>query len=265
MKKRKDFKLVLQSVLTGILFFLPLSGIADDENGKGTLPVGAERSEKKPEAQTKRDIRTIGMPVYKPPLRGAPGGRVGGGTRAPGGASLFLSALVPDHTGLTVQEQPSLYWYLSGLTTDPIEFTLIEDQAIKPILETRITPPSQPGIRRVRLGDYGVRLKPGIEYKWFVAVVVDPENRSKDLLAGGVIERVEPPGEIRARLAQAGKELAPNIYAEAGIWYETMSAVSDMIDASPNESALHTQRASLLQQVGLPEVADYDKRYVRAD
>ena len=261
----KDFTCILQIVLAGLLFFLPLTGVADDQKEKVTLPAGAERSEKTAEPESKKSERVVSMPTYKPPLRGAPAGRVGGGTRSPGAAFLFLSALAPDHTGLTVQEQPSLYWYLSGLTTDPIEFTLIEDQAITPILETRIGPPSQPGIQRVRLGDYGVRLKPGIEYEWFVAVVVDRENRSKDLLAGGVIERVEPSAELRARLAQAGKELASHIYAESGIWYEAMSAVSDIIDATPNDSQPRKQRASLVEQVGLPEVADYDKRYVRAD
>ena len=36
------------------------------------------------------------MPVYNPPSRGAPAGRIGGGTR--GGQNVFvLSVLAPDH------------------------------------------------------------------------------------------------------------------------------------------------------------------------
>ena len=47
---------------------------------------------------------TVTVPVYKPPLRGAPGGRVGGGTRGTPRDLFVLSALAPDHSGLTVQE-----------------------------------------------------------------------------------------------------------------------------------------------------------------
>ena len=53
-------------------------------------------------------------PVYRPPLRGAPRGRVGGGSRGTGRESFVLSVLAPDHTGLTTSEQPSLYWFISG-------------------------------------------------------------------------------------------------------------------------------------------------------
>src|SRR5713101_569860 len=49
--------------------------------------------------------------IYKPPKRGAPGGREGAGTRGLRD-SLTLAVLAPkDHTGLTAQEQPVLYWY----------------------------------------------------------------------------------------------------------------------------------------------------------
>src|SRR5436190_9662156 len=56
--------------------------------------------------------------IYKPPKRGAPGGREGAGTRGSKepimrGARepLTLAVLAPqDHTGLTAQEQPVLYW-----------------------------------------------------------------------------------------------------------------------------------------------------------
>ena len=48
--------------------------------------------------------------VYKPPKRGAPGGREGAGTRGFREALPTLAVLAPqDHTGLTAQEQPVLY------------------------------------------------------------------------------------------------------------------------------------------------------------
>ena len=208
--------------------------------------------------------------VYRPPPVGRPGGRVGGSTRS-GSRPLeqdpvALDVLVPEgHIGLTGQEQPSLYWYLSKSTTHPIEVTIIDDRAVQPLLETRVGTPIQPGVHRVRLADYGVRLSTGVVYRWSVALVVDPDDRAKDILASGPIERIVLPEALRAKLAGAGAAQAPQLYAAAGIWYDALTALSDLLDAAPYDPALRRQRASLLQQVGLPEIAAHDLRHSRGD
>ena len=122
-----------------------------------------------------------------------------------------------------------MYWFLSEPTKYPIEFTLIEAKAIKPLVETRISQAVQPGVQCIRLADYDVRLKTGVQYQWFVAVVPDPEQRSKDIIAGGEIERVDLQAGVRTKLEQAGKSNAPFVYAEAGLWYDALSALADLI------------------------------------
>jgi hypothetical protein len=64
-----------------------------------------------------------GMLVYQPPGRSATRSRIGGGTQAAAGGMLRELVLAPDHTGLTREEQPTLYWYIPQATTHPIEFT----------------------------------------------------------------------------------------------------------------------------------------------
>ncbi len=196
------------------------------------------------------------VPVYKPPLLGAPGGRIGGGTRGPARDVFILSALAPNHTGLTAVDQPTLYWFISNVTQNPVEVSVVDDQGSDPLLETRVPSPSQPGVQRIRLTDFGVRLKPGVAYRWFVAVVPDPARRSKDILAGGTIQRVDPSEEMKKKLAQAGKADLPFLCAEAGFWYDALSALSELIEAAPQDSALRKQRAAMLVQVGLPEIGD---------
>ena len=191
------------------------------------------------------------VPVYKLPTRGAPGGRVGGGTR--GDKNVFVvSVLAPDHSGLTTSAQPSLYWFISKSTSLPIELTLMDWKGIKPILETKLPTPAQGGIQKVRLADYKVRLEPGVAYRWFIAVVPDAGRRSKDILAGGAIERVEIPAETKSKLAKSGDKDKPFVYAEAGLWYDALKSISDLIDASPQDQELRKQRTALLTQVGLP-------------
>jgi uncharacterized protein DUF928 len=214
------------------------------------------------------------LPVYKLPTRGAPGGRVGGGTRgdtnvynlptrgAPGGrvgggtrgdTNVFiLSALAPDHSGLTTSEQPSLYWYISDSISLPIELTVIDSKNVEPLLETQLPAPGKGGIQQVRLADYKIHLTPGEAYRWFIAVVPDPNRRSKDILAGGAIERIDTPQEIKAKLASSENSQKQFIYAEAGIWYDALQSISDLIDASPQNAELRQQRTALLTQVGLP-------------
>jgi hypothetical protein len=199
---------------------------------------------------------TASPPVYRPPVRGAPGGRVGGGTRGTG-QSFVLAVMAPDHTGLTAQDQPALYWYVTKPISTPMVFTLA-DEGVKPVVETTLTPPFHPGAQKVRLADLGVRLMPGKAYRWYVALVVDPERRSKDILAGGTIERVELSDGLAARLSRANKSEAVRLYAEAGLWYDAVSAASDLIEAAPKDAGLRAPRASLLQQVGLTEIGESD-------
>src|SRR5271168_697816 len=58
-------------------------------------------------------MSTDAMPHYVPPMRGAPGGRTGGGSRGIKGSDLTIAVLAPDHVGLTAEDQPTLYWYAS--------------------------------------------------------------------------------------------------------------------------------------------------------
>jgi hypothetical protein len=248
----KCVKMAAWLILGGLTFVIPWASVVwDDQSGQPSRQGIA--------LQSARSAAAADMPEYIPPVRSAPGGRVGGSTRGPG-TPPTLSALAPDHTGLTIQEQPSLYWYLSKPTSYPIEFTIIDDRAIQPLIERRLSGSLQPGMQRVRLAEYGLRLSVGVLYRWSVALVVDPDNRSRDVIAGGAIERIAPPTELRAKLARAGKTRAPYLYAEAGLWYDALAAISDLIDAAPNDQVLRQERASLLEQVGLPQIAELDLR-----
>jgi len=197
--------------------------------------------------------------AYRPPLRGAPAARIGGGTRGIGDMTLELVALAPDHTGLTTKEQPTLYWYVSKPVPSHLEVTVINDEAIDPALEQEVQSPRQGGIQRLDLAKTGTRLKPGVEYRWFVSVIADPDQRSNDVVASGTIERITPDNALKSRIAGADERSLARIYAEQGIWYDTIDALSRMIDKYPGDSALREQRTAILEQVGLKDAAAYTR------
>jgi len=118
--------------------------------------------------------------VYKPPMRGAPASRVGGGTRGTGEANFVLSVLAPDHTGYTTQAQPTLYWYASGPSIAKVEVTVIAEVAERPVLSQNLNLTSG-GVQSFDLARHGVTLKPDTESEWFVSVVaVSPQQNKED-------------------------------------------------------------------------------------
>jgi len=246
----KHRKITIWWMVAGFALSLPLFGMAEDKLFKGP-PVLAQA--KKSQTQKPK------IPVYKPPRRGAPAPerRMGGGTRGTNKSLPVVSVLAPGHTGLTVQEQPALYWFASAVVDAPIELTVIDEKGIQPVLETRLAPPTQAGVQRVRLADYGVRLTVGERYQWSIALVLDPEHRSKDITAIGAIKRIKR-SEVKSTLTDVANTEAPYRYADAGLWYDAVMAISDLIDAAPEDLDLRSQRAGLLEQVGLSEVGAYD-------
>ena len=193
--------------------------------------------------------------VYKPPLRGAPAVRIDGGSRGSGVSLICLNVLAPDHTGLTVREQPSLFWYQSGPADVPFELTVIEWGKPEPLLRIRLPDAKKYGIQHVNLADHNVKLATGVDYEWVVALVVDPNSRSKDVIASGHIKRVEPSPDLSARLAGASAENLPRIYAEEGLWYDTVETLARSIEQRPDDSSLQAAGAVLLGQVGLTRAA----------
>ena len=253
-------KIVVSITIIGLLLaLLPFAFPARHDQRQVMTP----RAEAQSEATSLTHRAPVYVPPYIPPSKiGAPKGRVAGGTRDEGDLPMLV-ALAPDHVGLTAQAQPSLFWYLSSSTTLPIEVVIMNSQKTKPLFVTRFRPPLTPGIQRVRLAEYDVSLATNVPYDWFVALIPDPTQRSKDMVAGGRIERIALPQALHTRLAQAREGEAPALYAEAGLWYDALAALADLSEATPHDAQFRQQRAALLEQAGLPEAAAYDKQLVK--
>jgi Domain of Unknown Function (DUF928) len=192
--------------------------------------------------------------LFHPPT-GVSGGvlpiRVGGGSRGGPADDLSVEVLVPEQMALTTQAQPSLYWYQSKAAKTQCEITLTEPKNPKPLLMLKTPTQTPAGIHAIRLSKFKVELKPNVVYRWSIAVIEDPANRSQDIVANGVIKRIDPSPEMATALAKAADADKPAVYAENGIWYDALQSISDQIDRAPQDVALRDERASLLKQVGM--------------
>ena len=192
---------------------------------------------------------------FRPPTTGQASVRVTGGSRGTGDATITLDVLAPDDIGVTTQEQPSLFWFQSKPGDAKFELTLLQENKVKPLVQVKVERSTKAGIQRLKLSDHGVKLAPAVEYQWVVALVTDADNRSKDLVASGVIKRVEPTADLKEKISKATPASLASVYADAGIWYDALSVLSDQIEAKPEDKALRQTRADLLRQVGLKTAA----------
>jgi hypothetical protein len=197
------------------------------------------------------------FPVYHPPE--VKGGilpvRVGGSSRGAATGGMIVEALAPDQLALTTRSQPTLYWYQSKDAKTRCELTLMEPPKTRLLLTLQSSGPAQAGLHAVKLSAFHVKLVPHVVYEWSVAILVDPQDRSEDILADGIIEYAEPSPELAGKIAAATDADRAAVYANAGIWYDALDAVSARINASPADRHLHDQRVALLNQIGLDGAA----------
>jgi hypothetical protein len=197
------------------------------------------------------------VPIYRTLTPDAPKVRVDGHVRATEDAILTLTVLAPEEVGLTTKEQPSLYWFQSKSTNTHVTLTIIRKKEAQPVLNAEIEVLSD-GIQRVRLTDCHIHLDAGVEYKWSVAVVMDPKDRSNDVIASGVIKHVKPSAQLVGKLVGAPASELPTIYAAEGIWYDSLEALSNLVDAHPRDAKLRLIRAIYFAQVKLHDAAAHE-------
>jgi hypothetical protein len=229
-------KKIFFTAILGLLVILPFVSFAADDSSKSTAI------------------------TYKPPMLGTPGMRVAAGTRGIEGAQAVLLALVPDHVGFTTKTQPTLCWYVSKPVKSKIEISVSAAKSVKPLLEKEMAEPSDGGIFCVNVKEYGITLVKGTQYKWFISAVGDSEHRSKDIVGGGAIVVKEPSGELSKKLSDAKGTQAVSLYAQEGFWYDALWSITELIKKTPADAGLREIRASLLEQVGLKEAADFDRK-----
>jgi hypothetical protein len=134
--------------------------------------------------------------------------------------------------------------------------------SIRPLYEAPLTDAAKEGIHSIDLKSLGITLEPDVQYRWHVSVVLDPETHSKDLVAGGIIERCEFTDctVLQPNLSCSHQSVVENM--RNGFWYDAMGCLCNLIDSSPSDAGLRRLRAQLLKQVGLHGVAEWDLRAI---
>ncbi|MBF0451100.1 MAG: DUF928 domain-containing protein [Candidatus Magnetomorum sp.] len=165
-----------------------------------------------------------------------------------------ITPICPDHVGWTSTESPDLFFYISGPWPDKIEFAINEFNRLspEPVLEVSFDHIQHEGIYSVSLSDYGIKLKPDVEYEFFFAIVLDDIERTSDILTSGAIKYVLMDAQ---KFQNIQTDNAHFFYATSGYWFDAYACLFKAIQHSQSNSLLKAQHTSLLKQIHLTTVA----------
>ncbi|MFP5274735.1 DUF928 domain-containing protein [Coleofasciculus sp.] len=211
-------------------------------------------------------------------LKFPPGENIGAPQRTGGGGQrgiacvtgkTRLTALTPmNNLTTTISSNPSLFWYIPPTQAQSADFLLVDEENQEVYYYTQIPLTQIPGILEFKLPDH-ISLATDTRYSWTLALVCNPDDRSKDHFVRGLIQRqpiqngTTPPAELQTlldalvnqpeRIKQHLQDEASN-YAKEMIWAETLMILARLYQQFPNDSAIADEMQELLTSVELDNI-----------
>jgi hypothetical protein len=198
---------------------------------------------------------------FTPPNTGQPDRREGAATRGPCLAeNNNLTALVPlSGTGLTTEAYPSFFWYLPKNTAQKLKFTIRnQEEIIIYALEYQLPVTLNPQIMSLTLPNFvdNQALKIGQEYHWRLELFCQLDDDIPITSLNSKITRVLPPQNWPENFKNTSLFNQVSIYAEAGIWYDTLSRLVELRNLYPNIPEFDAAWLKLLNSVNLEKIAE---------
>lgn len=170
-----------------------------------------------------------------------------GAVRSAPGTAKVLARAPGDHTGLTLSRTPRLWWALDQKTDLPVQITIVDGDAIEPLVRVELPGPHAAGLHAFDLAGQGVELSPDVDYRWFVAIVVDPDRPSRNPVSAGSLRVAGASDARRASVGAADASARGNKFAELGLWYDAYDFYASLAEAHPDIAQLATYRDQLAE------------------
>jgi hypothetical protein len=172
-----------------------------------------------------------------------------------------LSLLVPEQMGQTVSGRPALFWYLAAKKDVTVQFYELPEKGSKKVLWRKQVKVEQPGIAQLTFPSNQPELEVGKVYAWSVELLCDGvEVDQAGTIVQAQLERVEPSQWLTENLRQAKTEQRrADLYALSGQWYNSLDAIAIALAADPEDKTIQQDLISLIEQVGLKNIADRER------
>ncbi|KOR36649.1 hypothetical protein AM228_11825 [Planktothricoides sp. SR001] len=147
-----------------------------------------------------------------------------------------LTLLVPANTvALTVAERPMFFVYFPKTVATQAELSLRDEQG-NGIYQTIFDLGETPGIQGIQLPITAPALEVGRRYQWSIAMICNADDRLRDQVADAWIQRIDLPASLSQQLQNAAIAEQASLYAQNGIWYDTISTLAEFISQSENST-----------------------------
>lgn len=184
------------------------------------------------------------------------GGGVRGGCNADSLGKVDVVALMPQtKIGLTVASKPTFLFRVSKTSVKEATFKLRNETGQTIIYDKPFPLTNTGNVLSFTLPDDAPALEIGKEYQWEVMVNCDPDDPGGNPRVRTAIKRVEANSNLMSKLAQAQPNERPDLYAQEGIWIDALSNLAKLRIANPTDAELQEEWSSLLESVGLKEIA----------
>ena len=201
----------------------------------------------------------------EPPNRGTPITNDGTGSR---GDCLHkhnkppLTRLVGSRNlNLTVSQYPTFWIYVPYTRKEVSEAVFTLQNEDSEVYRTDFELPEKPGIVSINLPSTA-SIAVGKQYRWYFDIKCSvsqvSDKSSIPISLTGVVKRVAKSSAFQSKLKNAKTSLGRmKIYANYGIWYETLTEIAQIKQSKPHNSALNKIWFELLSQpqVGLEKIA----------
>ncbi|MAG33375.1 MAG: hypothetical protein CL908_21065, partial [Deltaproteobacteria bacterium] len=194
-------------------------------------------------------LTDLPLPDYAPPAgAGSLGWMRQFGPVRSGVTSYRVETRAPaDHAGLTLDESPRLWWFVAEAIDLPLQVTLVDEEAIDPLLQIELPGPHGPGLQSIDLEEHGIRLEPETEYRWFVSVLVDPNRPSRNPASAGALRVIGDSDERRRGIEETAASARGHTLARLGIWYDAYDFFASLAAAHPQIEGLAAHRDRLVE------------------
>ncbi len=171
-------------------------------------------------------------------------------------ASLKLELLTPAHTGLTLSNKPTIYWYISSASPGPILLQISNQRQVFPIFEHYLPAVRKSGIYSISFETLNFVLNRDLDYKVGLTPLGENGRPFGTSSGKGAVRFVEADAELKEKMKRASREELAALLGQHGIWYDMIDQLSLQIESNGSESA-QKQRTYLLRQAGINHAAQF--------
>ncbi|NEO25608.1 MAG: DUF928 domain-containing protein [Kamptonema sp. SIO4C4] len=212
---------------------------------------------------------------FEPPDRGMPSSTQDTGTRTVYATQILQTLVPPNALPLTVEAYPTFFWHMPEIEdAAQLEFVLMavheaEEATEKTetlVYSTHLAMPETAGIMYLQLPqEEQYALQEGQRYHWYVSVVYNPNDRTRDNYVEGWVERLASDDPLAQQVAGLDPAQHTQAFADAGIWHEALTHWAQKRDVAIADWQEFLQSVNLQQYAQSPLINAAELELVAQD